>query len=334
MATGTTLYSAGGISPRTNVWAAQEMLAYAMPVIVLDKFGVTKPMPKNKTQTIKFRRPKVFTAADTPLTEGVTPSSTQFSYEDVSATLKQYGQVVTITDVIEDTHEDPVLQDATQQCGDNIGRTIEKLTYGVLKAGTNVFYTTGAARASVGDPISLSKQRAVTRALKAQKARKINRMLSPSVDYGTRAVEACYPAVAHTDMESDIRILPGFTKVSEYGQRKPICYEEIGSVEDVRYVLSPDLDSFADAGAATSTMVTTGGTSADVYPVLFFGKEAYATIPLRGMGSVEPVIIPTSQRDKSDPLGQRGHVGWKTYFVAKILNELWMARLESAATAL
>ena len=103
-----TAYADGGISPRTNVYAERQMLRYAKPVMVLEKFGLTKPMPKNKTDTIKFRRPRIFTAATTPLIEGVTPTETQFCYEDVSATLRQYGQVVVVTDKIEDLHEDPV----------------------------------------------------------------------------------------------------------------------------------------------------------------------------------------------------------------------------------
>src|SRR5690606_24812714 len=165
----TTRYSDPGVSPRTNVYAERQMLKHAAPVTVLDKFGMLRPMPKNKTQTIKFRRPKVFTAATTPLVEGVTPTATQFSYEDVEATLKQYGQIVEITDVIEDTHEDPVLNDAAEQAGENIGRTTEALTYGVLRAGTNVFYANGTSRAAVNTPVSLKKVRAVVRALKAQK---------------------------------------------------------------------------------------------------------------------------------------------------------------------
>lgn len=323
------------ISQRTNVYAAKEMLAHAMPVMVLEKMGMTKPMPKNKSQTIKFRRPKTLSASTVPLTEGVTPSSTSFGYEDVEATLAQYGDVITVTDVIEDTHEDPVLNDAAQQCGENIGRTIEALTYGVVKAGTNVFYGNGASRAAVNTAISLNKQRAVTRALKAQKAMKITKILSGSPNYETRAIEASYVAVAHTDIEPDIRGMTGFTPVAEYGQRQPICPEEIGSVEDVRYVLSPDLEPFLAAGSGTlNGMVSQGAANVDVYPVLFFGKEAFATVALRGYGAVEPSIIPAGTKTKDDPLGQRGYVGWKTYFAATITNHLWMARLEVGTTAL
>lgn len=329
-----TRYTDAGVSPRTNVYAERQMLKHAGPVRVLDKFGMVRPMPKNKTQTIKFRRPRVFSAATTPLVEGVTPSTTQFSYEDVTASLKQYGQLVEITDVIEDTHEDPVLNDATVQAGENIGRTMEALDYGVLRAGTNVFYANGSARTDVNTAVTLNKVRAVVRALKAQKAMKITRILDGSVNFKTTPIEASFICVHHTDCEADIRGLAGFVPTSEYGQRKLVSDYEIGSVEDVRFICSPDLEPFADAGGAKGSMVSTTGTSADVYPLLFFGKEAYGTVPLRGQGAVSPTVLRPGVKDKSDPLGQRGYVGWTTWHTAVILNQTWMARLECAVTDL
>jgi N4-gp56 family major capsid protein len=163
---------------------------------------------------------------------------------------------------------------------------------------------------------------------------KITQVLDGSPNYATRPVEAAYVAVGHTDLEADIRNLPGFLPVADYGNRRTISDYEIGSCEDVRYVLSPDLEPFADAGAATSTMVSTGGTNADVYPILFFGKEAWGLVPLRGQGAVSPSIIPVGQKTKDDPLGQRGYAGWKLWHVAVVLNQVWMARLETSATAL
>lgn len=324
-----TRYSDAGVSPRTNVHAERQMLKHAGPVVVLDKFGMQRQMPKNKTQAIKFRRPRVFTAATTPLQEGVTPTATQFKYEDVSASLKQYGQVVEVTDAIEDTHEDPVLNDATVQCGENIGRTLEALIYGVVKAGTNVHYANGSARSDVNSPINLSKLRKVVRGLKKQKAMKITRILDGSVNFGTKPVEAAFVAVHHTDCESDIRNIAGFKPVADYGSRKPVSEYEVGTAEDVRFVCSPDLDPWEGAGSATlNGMLSAGGSNVDVYPILFFGKEAYGTVPLRGYGAVSPSVLRPGVKSKSDPLGQRGYVGWKTWFTSVILNEVWMARLE------
>jgi len=231
-----------------------------------------------------------------------------------------------------------VLNDMSVQLGENVGRTIEALNFGVLKAGTAVTYTNGSARTDVNTPISLAKIRSATKTLQAQKAMMISRTLEASQNYGTRAIEAGYVAVGHTDLEPDIRDLPGFTPVSEYGSRKTISEYEVGSVERTRFVLSPDLPPWADGGAAKAgsgtTMVSTSGTSADVYPLLVFGKESFGCVPLKGMGAVEPSIIPVGQKTKDDPLGQRGYAGWKTWHVCKILNEAWMNRIECAVTEL
>jgi len=332
MATGTTDY--GQINQRTAAWAATEMLRHAEPILVLQKFGMTKEMPKNKAESVKFRRPIPFSAATTPLVEGVTPSAQKMDYEDVEATMKQWGRPIEITDVVQDLAEDPVLKDASMLAGEQAALTLEMVTYGVVKAGTSVTYANGSSRSAVNSPISLNKQRAVTRSLKNQKAMKITRILDGSPKYATRPIEAAYVAVTHTDVEADVRGMAGFTPTAEYGSRSMIHEQECGSVEDVRYVMSPELEPWADAGGSTSTMVSTSGSNADVYPVLYFGKEAFGCVPLKGARSITPIVLNPNTPDRSDPLGQRGYVSWKTYYTCVILNESWMNRLECAVTDL
>ena len=86
-----TVYGDSGISPRTQVYAERQMLKHAGPVMVLDKFGMAKPMPKNKGEVIKFRRPNVFTAATVPLQEGVTPTPDSITPQDVTVVMQQYS---------------------------------------------------------------------------------------------------------------------------------------------------------------------------------------------------------------------------------------------------
>jgi N4-gp56 family major capsid protein len=332
---GTTRY--GDINQRTAAWAATEMLAHAEPALVLSKMGMTKPMPRNKAEAVKFRRPIPFAAATEPVVEGVTPSPQKVQYEDVIVTLRQYGRPIEITDRVVDMSEDPVLQTASMLAGEQAASTIEQVLYGVLRAGTNVFYANGASRSAVNTPITLAKQRAVTRALAAQKAAKITRMLASGTGYGVSAIEAGYIAVAHTDLEHDIRSLTGFVPTAKYGTRQTISDYEIGAVDSVRYVLSPDISSFPSAGGAKAgsgtTMVSTDGTNADVYPVMYFGQDAFASIPLKGAEAITPMVVNAKPTD-SDPMAQRNYVSWKTYFAAAILNEMWMARLEVSATLL
>lgn len=331
-AMGTTTY--GDISQRTAAWAVTEMLAHAEPCLVLQKFGLTKEMPKNVADNAKFRRPIPFPAATVPLTEGVTPTAQKMAYEDVPVQLRQYGRPVEITDYVEDLSEDPVLRDASMLCGEQAGNTVEQVTYGVLKAGTSAFYANGTVRTSVNTAITLAKQRAVTRFLKAQKAKKITMILDGSPKYMTRAIEASYVACTHTDCESDIRGLSGFVPTASYGSRSTVSEHEIGAVEDVRYVLSADLAPFTDAGNTTlNGMVSTLGNRADVYPMLFFGREAFGLVPLKGMRSITPTVV-NRKPSAADPMAQRAYVSWKTYFNAVILNDNWMSRLEVAVTAL
>lgn len=332
-----TMTTYAGVSQRTTYFAAREMLKHAEPVRILSAMGTTLPATKNTAESIKFRRYIPFAASTVPLQEGVTPSAQAMTYEDVTVTLHQYGNFVTITDFVEDVAEDPVLANATQALGEQAGASDEQIVFNAIKGGTTVSYANGSARTDVNTPITLAKQRAVVRTLMRNKARKITTVLASSPDYSTFAVEAAYIAVGHVDLANDIRNLPGFIAVAEYGSMKTVSEYEIGSVEDVRYVLSPDLAPFTDAGGAKAgsgtTMVSTTGTSADVYPIIFIGKDFFAHVPLKGAYSLKAFVVNRTSTD-SDPLAQRGHVGYKFTKAALITNESWGARLEVASTNL
>lgn len=326
----------GDISQRTAVWAAVEMLEHARPIIVLADYGQSKPLPRNKADNVKFRRPIPFTVSTTQLTEGVTPASHKIKYADVPATLGQYGDIAEITDKVADLSEDPVLKDASMLSGEQAAETIEMITWGAIKGGTNVIYGASAdtARSDVNDPISLPVQRAATRFLKAQRGKKVTQKVSSTVQYGTEPIDAAFLAFGHTDLEPDIRDLPGFVPVEKYGSMKPLPYE-CGKCEDVRYILSPLLTPFQAAGSATlNGMVADDSTNVDVYPIVYIAKEAYGVVPLQGSGAIKPMVLNPGTPSKSDPLGQRGYVSWKTYFTALILNEAWLVRAEVGATDL
>lgn len=324
----------GSISQRTAAWAAADMLSHAEPILVLERFGQSKPIPANKSEAVKFRRPVPFAPAITPLTEGVTPVAKAMVYEDVHVQLQQYGDYVEITDKVQDLAEDPVLKDATMLCGEQAAETCELLLWGVLRGGTNVFFQNGSARNAVNTPISLNKLRAVTRMLHRMRAKPVTKALSASPNYKTEAVAAAYICFAHTDCEADLRNLPSFTPVEQYGQSMKAFPHEVGKVENIRFILSPVLLPFVDAGGAKGAMRSTSGTAADVYPMVIVGADSYGLVPLKGKNAIEPKVLQPGQPRGGDPLGQRGSVGWKTWWAGARLNEAWMARLEVAVTEL
>lgn len=339
----------GDISPAIAAYSVVRMLKRAMPFLHLEKFGQTYPLPKNNTKTAKFRRYFMVGAggsagpgngaffipvATTPLVEGVTPAGNRIANADYEVTLEQYGDYLTFTDVIQDTHTDPVLNQMTEILGEQAAVTVETLRFNVLRAGTNVFYANLVAnRAAVIAPISLADQRRVTTALNGQNARKITTVVASTPDFNTKSVEAAYMAVCHPDLDTDIRELPGFKPVADYGPHTSPFEGEIGSVEQVRYVSSTIILPWADAGAAVGVTGrrSTGGANVDVYPILFFARDAFGIVPLKGGTSMTPMVV-NPKPSVSDPLAQRGTIGWKLWNGTVILQEAFMARLEVACS--
>ncbi len=347
----------GDISPAVAAYSVVRMLTRALPYLQLERFGQTYPLPLNSTQTAKFRRyyltgttgamgpdtggtngnasPSAMPLALTPLTEGITPSGSTITNQDYTVQLFQYGDFVTITDVIEDTHTDPVLQQMTDILGEQAAQTVETLRYNVLKAGTNVWYAAKVSgRTSVNTAIALSDQRSVTTGLNRQNAKKISTVVGSTADFNTKSVEAAYMAVCHPDLESDIRNMTGFVPVASYGPHTTPFEGEIGSVEQVRYltstIITPILSIGGTTGAGT-TFRSANNTNVDVYPILVFGRDAFGMVPLKGKSAMTPMVVnpkPTS----GDPLAQRGTVGWKLWQATVILQDAFMARLEVACS--
>jgi len=163
-----------------------------------------------------------------------------------------------------------------------------------------------------------------------------NRILKAGPAYDTSAIEAGFLVFCHTDLEPDIRDVEGFVPTAKYAQRSVINEYEVGSVERFRFICSPELASYADSGEAISgtDLFSTTGTNADVYPLIVCGADATFDVALKGSKSFNMSVIPHTQKDKSDILGQRGYVGAIFWSAALVTNNGWMAVGEVARTAL
>lgn len=336
----------GDISPRTAAYVIKDLLTRAMPYMVIEKFGQNYPIPQNSTKTAKWRRYFLQGAtgaagsgsgsyfvplAITPLVEGVTPAGNRLATQDYTVTLNQYGDYVTITDVVMDTHEDPVLQEATGIMSEQAAMTIETIRFNILKAGTNVFYSNGALRTSVNTPPTLALQRQITTSILRQNGKLITSVVKSTPDYRTEPVEGAFIALCHPDLETDIRSMVGYVNPKQYGTVTP--YEnEIGAVERVRYLTSTIFAPFPDVGGAKGLMRSTTGTLADVYPMFYIARDAYGIVPLKGKDSITPMVV-NPKPAPGDPLAQRGTVGWKAWQAAVILQDAFFVRAEVAATA-
>lgn len=322
----------GDISPRTAGHVVRELLERGFPYLCFEKFGQAKPLPANSTLTMIWRRYLAHDPTPNVLQEGVTGKTKQIKKVDLQTNLVQMGDGVTITDIVEDTHEDPVLQEQLDVLGEQAAIMVEKFRFGILKAGTSVFYANGTARSAVNTKITTSLQRRITRFLDRKLARRITRIIKSDARFNTQNVGACYVAIHHTDIESDVRDMYGFKDVVDYGGMSP-WENETGNVEKCRYVASQIIEPWADAGgAAGGAVLSTTGANADVYPILYVARDAYGLVALKGKFAVTPMVVNRKPSD-SDPWAQRGHITWKTLQGAIILNDEWMVRAEAGASA-
>ena len=94
---------------------------------------------------------------------------------------------------------------------------------------------------------------------------------------------------------------------------------------------------YADAGSAATgvggvAVKSTTGTSADVYLSLIFAMNAFGIVPLRG-NAIKTFLKPRGSSGIADPLDQVGTLGWKAKTTQVILNDNFMTRIESSASA-
>jgi N4-gp56 family major capsid protein len=308
--------------------------------MVFERFAQARPMPMGKTKTVKFRRYETLPRATAPLAEGVPPAGRQLTFTDYTATLEQYGDVIWLTDAIKLFHEDAVFQDTVDNCGYQAAETLEVIRFNVAKSGTNVFYADEAgSRGNVDSPPLRSDFRRIYRSFRNNKARQITRMISPSQLVSTEPVDAAYFCLGHTDLDADFRNIEGFIPSKEYAQTGKKKHDaEIGAIDQFRIVLTALMEPWEQVGKSGTTYLSGGvgvsvAAACDVYPVIILGEDAFATVPLKGENSVEVAMVNPGKKTTDQPLGQKGFVSWVTWQTAIILNHLWMARLECAATA-
>lgn len=313
------------ISRENTEFYDRTLLYRAVPLFVHTKFGQVRDIPRNGgTNTIKFRRYGNLSAATTALTEGVTPAGSSLSVTDITAAVAQYGDYITITDVVDYESKDPVLVEAAEILGDQMGDTIDQLTRDVLAAGTVVTYVGQSTRSAITatNLITATEVRKAVRTLKNAKARRVTRMINASTGIATEPVSAAYIGICHPDTTYDLQDETGWVPVEKYASTMKVMEGEVGKLNDVRFVETSNAKVFEGAGS----------NSLDVYATIIFGMDAYGITRISGE-AVRNIIKPLGSAGTADPLDQRATSGWKITFVAKILNDAFMVRLEHAVSA-
>ena len=314
-----------GLSNENKTYYHDTLIDNAEPYLVHDQFGTEINIPEHGGKTVEVRYFDVLDKNTTALTEGVTPDGNNLTMNVKTATISQYGDYVTMSDVLNMTAIDPILVQATKAMGSQAGRSLDTITRDVITAGTNVLYapkisgdtvTEVTGRGQIDNTATLTPDVI----LKAQA--QLEAMLAEPIN-------GSYVAIIHPYAAYDLMRSPEFIEWHKYAQPGELYRGEIGMIGNVRFVKSTEA-KIVKEGATIS-----GTNKYAVFLTMVLGKDAYATTYATGLG-LEHIVKPLGAGE--DPLNQRCTAGWKATKTAIRLKEQNMIRIESgsyySATAL
>lgn len=300
----------------------RNLLSRLLPNLVYLSFGQIRPMPRQAGQTVQWRKFESLAIPSAALVEGVTPNPSDLTMSSITVTPEQWGDYVRISDVLDLTGPDPVLIEAGALLGEQAALTMDTKVRDVVAAGTNVQYaSTATNRATVGAAMTLTTNevREAVRTMQTNKAPKLTSIMDASTGVGSKPIAAAYVGVIHPKTLFDLKKEQGgaFVPVHEYAAPGQALPGEVGSVDEVRFIMSTQAPVLANAG-----------NSCDVYQTIIFGRDAFGVVSPAG---VENIIKDFGAGD--DPLNQRATSGWKAFFKAVRLQEASLLRIEHAASA-
>lgn len=226
-----------------------ELIRNAEPLLVHDMFGQKRSIPKNGGKTIEFRRLNPFPKADKPLVEGITPDGKKLDWSKLSATVNQYGDYVTVSDMLDLTAIDNNILEATVILGDQAGRTLDTVTREVINAGTNVQYAAG----EVNSRSKLEKSHIMTVAAVKKAVNTLKKGLA-------KKINGDYVAIIHSDVAYDLMSDPEWQSVKEYNPKD--WYEgEIGKIFGCRFIETSEAKVFRGEDLCSNSRTLTATTA-------------------------------------------------------------------------
>lgn len=315
-ATQTTLLD--GLSPEMKTFYDMTLIDVAGPELVHEQFGQKRPIPKNGGKTIEFRQFSPLEKALTPITEGVTPSGNSLTVTAKTATVSQYGDFITQSDVLELTSLDNTILEATKLLGRQAGLTLDTVVRNALQSGTNVTYcskisTTGAETA-VTSRANLDATAQLTVDTVMQVVAKLRAQNAPTIN-------GKYVAIIHPYVAYDLMRDPEWTDAHKYTTSENLYEGEIGEIAGVRFVETSEAKIYSGDGCPSGLAV---------FATLFIADGAYGVTEVEG-GGLQTIVKQKGSAGTADPLDQRSSVGWKGLKVAEILVDNYLVRVESCS---
>ena len=302
------------LPPAVREYYDRLLLMTAYPQLIHTRFAQKRTLPEKMGDTIVFRRYARLSTVPVPLTDGITPPGAPLSATDIQARVDFYGNFVTITNQVELTVEDRVLNESSRLLAQNLAQTMDEVTRDVLASTASVLQCANGTNGNTPTELTKADVDAAVQTLLNADAEMITEVVQGRDAFGTAPIRPAFWGYIDTALLDDLEAVANFIHSANYPNQNSVQESEWGATGNVRWL-------YTSVGSVTSA-------SPAVYNNFIIGKEAYAVVHL-GSETGEFYVEPLGSAGAADPLHQRGTVGWQHPFVSRILNDAFMLNLEA-----
>ena len=311
-----------GLSPEMKTYYDMNLINEAEANLIHDQFGQKRPIPANGGKTIEFRKFSPLAKATTALTEGVTPDGKSLNVSTITATVNQYGDYITQSDVLELTSIDNTIVEATKLLGSQAGRTLDTIVRNILVAGTNVSFCPKVA--ADGTETAVTSRTGLDTTCKLT-VKTIQKVVAKLRGQNAPTINGKYVAIIHPYVAYDLMRDKEWIDAHKYANPTNLYEGEIGEVAGVRFVQTTEAKVWND-----DTCPANGDKKHSVFATLFIGDGAYGVTEITG-GGLQTIVKQKGSAGTADPLDQRSSVGWKAIKTAELLIPSYLVRVESCS---
>jgi len=302
------------IPPEVRVYFDRLLLKIATPALIYDKFALRRTIPMNSGDTLIFRRYGTLNAATTPLIESITPPGTSASVIDFSTQISWYGAYMIVSDVVQYTVQDRVLNELTKVLSLQLGLTLDTLIRDMMVGTASTIACTGGQNGLTPTEITDEDFMRVQKALRQGNAEFLTPLVEGEMKIATGPCRPSFWGFMSTDLEDDLERVASFNSVANYANQQTTLMAEWGQTRNIRWI--------------TSTNGFSNGANPNVYSSFVMGREAYGVVKLGAM-QAQLIVKPLGSAGTADAIDQRSSVGWKVPFSTRLLNDNWLARVTS-----
>jgi len=330
----TTAFTDGSSSDATQSFFDTLLLIRGQYELIHQVPVFQKSLARRSGKTMIWRRYEALALATVALTEGENPAGRAKSKTDVSATIAPYGDFIEDSDMVISTQPDPQTTENVELLGQQRGETFDQLYRDMYADATQIVYANGTSTVTVSEIVDKNDLDRLYRLLRNNKAKTFTPMIMASQNVGTGPVMPGYWAMCHEDVAFDLRHTADFLLVSEYAGKGGVIAGEFGADKNgLRFLSSPNGYKLAGATGVTiaATDIKNTGGFADIYSIFAVGQQAVAGVSLAG-GNGGIIRKGLGSAGTADPLDMKATVGWKQYDTRKILNNNFLAELQTGAS--